>query len=56
MRLQASNPLAVRGQVLGGPLPLVCIPLVGKSREVIAQEERNVSVIRPDIIELRIDA
>ncbi len=56
MRLQASNPLAVRGQLLGGPLPLVCIPLVGKNREVIAQEGRNVSIIQPDIIELRIDA
>lgn len=56
MRLQASHPLVVRGQVLGGPLPLVCIPLVGKNREVIAQEGRNISVIRPDIVELRIDA
>ena len=37
-------------------MPLVCIPLVGKSVDVILGEARNVPAIVPDAIELRIDA
>ena len=56
MRPQPKKPIRARRQILGGPLPLVCIPLVGKSEDVILGEARNVPAIAPDAIELRIDA
>lgn len=56
MRPQPKKPIRARQQLLGGPLPLVCIPLVGKSADVILGEARNVPAIAPDAIELRIDA
>lgn len=56
MRPQPNKPIVSRGRVLGGPLPLVCVPLVGKSREEISKEAGNIPSIAPDIIELRVDA
>ncbi len=56
MRPQPNKPIVSRGKVLGGPLPLVCVPLVGKSREEILKEAGNIPSIGPDIIELRVDA
>ncbi len=55
-RLQPRHPIQARNALLGGEKPLVCIPLVGKDREAITAEARNVPSIAPDIIELRIDA
>ena len=56
MRLEPRKPISIRDAVLGGTKPLVCIPLVGKTEEEIFSEARNVLVVKPDIIELRIDA
>ncbi len=56
MRPQPKKPISARSQLLGGPLPLVCIPLVGKSQDAILEEARNVPCIAPDAIELRIDS
>lgn len=55
-RLQPKHPIKVRDGVLGGERPMVCIPLVGKNKDEIISEARNVPAIKPDIIELRIDA
>lgn len=55
MRLTPKQPITARGGVLGGARPMVCIPLVGKDRDAIMAEAKNVPVIAPDIIELRID-
>lgn len=56
MRPQPKKPIKARGKVLGGPVPLVCVPLVGRTREEILGEARNIPAIEPDIIELRVDA
>lgn len=56
MRPQPRRPIHVRGRILGGNLPLVCVPLVGKTREAILGEARAIPSISPDAIELRIDA
>ncbi len=56
MRPQPNKPIVSRGKILGGPLPLVCIPLVGSSREEIMREAAGIPSIAPDIIELRVDA
>jgi len=56
MRLVAQKPIITRGKTLGGPKPLVCVPLVGNTREKIMKEAQNIPAIEPDVIELRIDA
>lgn len=56
LRPVPKKPINIRGTVLGGNIPMICIPLVGKIREEILSEANNVPSIAPDIIELRIDA
>ncbi len=56
MRPRPKKPVDVRGKVLGGPQPLVCVPLVGRTSEEILKEARNIPAIAPDAIELRVDA
>ena len=56
MRPRPKKPIEARGKVLGGPRPLVCVPLVGKTRGEILAEAENIPAIAPDIIELRVDA
>lgn len=41
--------------VLGGQKPVVCIPMVGQTREDILKEAKNVPNIAPDMVELRTD-
>lgn len=56
MRPMPSRAINARTAILGDSKPLVCIPLVGKNHDEILSEARNVPIIAPDIIELRIDA
>lgn len=56
MRLQPNKPLQIRGQLLGGTMPLICMPLVGKNHDEIMEEARSIARTSADVIELRIDA
>lgn len=56
MRPQPKNTISTRGKILGGPRPLVCIPLVGNKKDDIVAEARNIPVLAPDAVELRVDA
>ncbi len=55
MRPQPDKPIVVRGRILGGPAPLLCVSLTGRTRETILREASHVSKIAPDMIELRVD-
>jgi 3-dehydroquinate dehydratase-1 len=44
-----------RGRKLGGETPLLCTPLVGRTRERLLAEATNVLRQRPDMIEWRVD-
>jgi 3-dehydroquinate dehydratase-1 len=44
-----------RGKKLGGETPLICTPLVGRSRERILAEAASVVDKKPDVIEWRVD-
>lgn len=55
MRLQARKPITIRSKVLGGPVPLVCIPIVSKTRRELEQKAKEVLEVDPDVIEWRID-
>ena len=56
MRLQSSFPLLLGHAVLGGRLPLTCVPLVGSSFEAVSEELNSLGGMRPDVFELRMDA
>ena len=47
--------IAARGRKLGGEPPLICTPLVGRSRERILAEAASVVAKKPDVIEWRVD-
>lgn len=56
MRQQSRVQVVVRGAVIGGPMPLICLPLVAKSRKELLKEAKEVLALRPDLLEWRIDA
>lgn len=56
MRQQSIVQVIVRGAVIGGPRPLICLPLVGDTRARVVQEARDLSGLQPDLLEWRIDA
>jgi 3-dehydroquinate dehydratase-1 len=55
MRQQSEIQVTVRDTVIGGPLPLVCLPLVGDTRAKVLQEAEALVNLEPDLLEWRID-
>jgi 3-dehydroquinate dehydratase-1 len=47
--------IVTRGRHLGGETPLICSPLVGRTRERVLAEAANVIAKKPDVIEWRVD-
>jgi 3-dehydroquinate dehydratase-1 len=45
----------IRGRKLGGGTPLICSPLVGRTRERLLAEAATVIAKKPDVIEWRVD-
>ena len=41
----------IRGRKLGGETPLICTPLVGRTRERVLAETASVLEKRPDVID-----
>ncbi len=56
MRQQSNLQVTVRGAVIGGPRPLICLPLVGETRAKILEEAKELIALQPDLLEWRIDA
>ncbi len=56
MRQQSKVQITVRGTVIGGPQPLICLPLVGETRAEVLQEGEKSVTLQPDMLEWRIDA
>ena len=55
MRQQSRTQVIVRDAVIGGPLPLVCLPLVGDTRDKVIEEAQALVELEPDLLEWRID-
>jgi 3-dehydroquinate dehydratase-1 len=55
VRLQSEKKVTVKNKVLGGPIPLICLPLVAKDRSVLLQQTAEITQLNPDFIEWRID-
>lgn len=56
MRLHSEIQVKVRGVVIGGEKPLICLPLVGATREDILGEAKGLVAMGPDLLEWRVDA
>jgi 3-dehydroquinate dehydratase-1 len=55
MRLQSQVPVKVRDKLLGGPVPLICLPLVATDQAALLQQAAEVTRHAPDMIEWRVD-
>lgn len=53
--MNPSKVIDIRGRKLGGQTPLICTPLVGKTRERVLSEAATVAAKKPDVIEWRVD-
>jgi len=56
MRPQSKLQVIVRGTVIGGDRPLICLPLVGDTSTKVLQEAEALAALQPDLLEWRIDA
>jgi 3-dehydroquinate dehydratase-1 len=55
VRLQSEKKVTVKNKVLGGPIPLICLPLIAKDRSALLQQTAELVRLDPDLIEWRID-
>ena len=55
MRLQSKSPVTVRDRVIGGPQPLICLPLVAADRASLLKQADEATAHHPDLIEWRVD-
>ncbi len=55
MRLQAKKPVNLRGKILGGSEPLICIPLLAEEEEKLEREAAAAAESNPDVVEWRAD-
>ena len=53
--MNPSRVIDIRGRRLGGQTPLICTPLVGRTRENVLAEAATVAAKKPDVIEWRVD-
>ena len=55
MRLQSKTQVKVRNAVVGGPDPLVCIPLVAADKKELLDQAAILEPLSPDLVEWRVD-
>ena len=55
MRLQSKKTLKIRDKILGGPVPLTCLPLVATDQASLLEQSADVLAFHPDAIEWRVD-
>ena len=53
--MSTTKVIDIRGRKLGGDTPLICSPLVGRTRERVLAEAEIVAAKKPDVIEWRVD-
>lgn len=56
MRLQSQTTVRVRGKHIGGPMPLICVPLVAGDQAALIAQAEAVTALFPDMVEWRVDA
>lgn len=56
MRQQSKIQVTVRGVAIGGPKPLICLPLMAESRADLYKQAEELMALDPDLLEWRADA
>lgn len=56
MRLESQKKIHIRGACIGGPRPLICLPLVAAEGNDLLTEAAELVRLRPDLLEWRFDA
>jgi 3-dehydroquinate dehydratase-1 len=55
VRLQSEIKVMVKDKVIGGPAPLICLPLVAKEKSDLLMQAEELKQLAPDLLEWRID-
>lgn len=55
MRIESKIKFKVGKETIGGPYPLICLPLVAKNLAELEQEAAQIVSLSPDMIEWRVD-
>jgi 3-dehydroquinate dehydratase-1 len=55
MRLQSEKKVTVRDKVIGGPQPLICLPIVAETKTDLLSQAAELKSLGPDLLEWRID-
>jgi hypothetical protein len=55
MRSQVRKPINLRGKIMGGDYPLICIPIVAEEEQELEQAAKKTVELYPDVIEWRAD-
>ncbi|MFW2365772.1 MAG: type I 3-dehydroquinate dehydratase [Desulforhopalus sp.] len=55
MRQQSRIQITVRTTLIGGALPLICLPLVAQDRKTLLKQTEDLVGLQPDLLEWRVD-
>lgn len=55
MRPQSKKPVIVKNKIIGGNIPLVCLPIVAKNKADLETQAKELVLLAPDLLEWRID-
>lgn len=56
MRPQSTVSITIKNKIIGGPLPLICLPLMASDRTALREQAQTIATLRPDLVEWRVDA
>lgn len=55
LRLQSPRRLTIRNRIIGGPVPLICLPLMAENAEDLFAQAETTAALKPDLVEWRAD-
>ena len=55
MRILSEKKVTVKNCVFGGPIPLICLPLVAKDKSELLRQAAELTPLAPDLLEWRVD-
>jgi len=47
--------IEIKGKIIGGQRPQICIPLVGNTKDQVMDEANAILIAKPDLVEWRVD-
>ena len=56
MRPQSTVKIKIKDRLVGGPRPLICLPLMADTQAALLEQAQAMATLRPDLIEWRVDA